>query len=175
MKRGLERDGWRLQRCFLFFFFLHRWRIWKLEREVVRNKGLKLLSNKKGLLQKLSKKLYQICLKLGELVRLSRRERERERELGLSGLQGPKHYWRWQFCPAAGTESCGDSHSLSLNLQSREKERKWRKALQGFPMDCVICWWWVPPHRSPTQTQTQGPKISFSPLTFLLHKKWPVK
>ena len=29
----------------------------------------------------------------------------RERERGLSGLQGPKHYWRWQFCAAAGRDS----------------------------------------------------------------------
>ena len=30
---------------------------------------------------------------------------EGEREWRLSGLQGPKHYWRWQFCAAAGRDS----------------------------------------------------------------------
>lgn len=71
---------------------------------------------------------------------LSRREREREGGLGLSGLQGPKHYWRWQFCPAARTDSCGDSqrrglfwvHSCTLHSNERRE-----KALESPSMDSV--------------------------------------
>lgn len=94
--------------------------LWKFERDVLRNEGLKILY-KKILLTERGEDIPDIL----ETERVGETLQERERELVLSGLQGPKHYWRWQFCPAAGTESCGDSPSLSLSLSKcTEMKRK---------------------------------------------------
>ena len=99
------------------------------ERDVVRNEGWKLL--------KWVWRYNRYTWNSGSWWDLAE-ERER-RKVGLSGLQGPKHYWRRQFCPAAGTDSCGDSLSLSSESWKREygeerrknnKKRKERK--KGF-------------------------------------------
>ena len=46
-------------------------------------------------------------VRVGESLQQKEGEGRERENWGLSGLQGPNHYWRWQFCPAAGTDSCG--------------------------------------------------------------------
>ncbi|KAE8711985.1 hypothetical protein F3Y22_tig00110266pilonHSYRG00064 [Hibiscus syriacus] len=61
--------------------------------------------------------------------------RSRLRAEGLSGSRGPEHYWRWQFCPAQGTDSCGDYPFFQPTPKPNQIKRLWK--LESHPMDSV--------------------------------------